>query len=59
MRFFEFASIKPIKPQTPAQYRITARKRQIDQAKDALKREKDAQKRRRDLEQHWQKLRKR
>jgi hypothetical protein len=61
MRFFEFVSsaLKPIKPQTPAQYAITARKRQVDQAKDALKREKDAQKRRRELEQQWKKLRQR
>ncbi len=59
MRFFEFArsTLKPIKPLTPAQYAIAARKRNVDQAKDALKREKEAQKRKRELEQQWKRLR--
>lgn len=57
MRFFEFSSLKPIKPMNPAQYALATKKRQVDQAKDALKREKDAQKRKRELEAHWKKLR--
>jgi hypothetical protein len=44
---------------SPAQHRIYAKKRQVDQAREALKREKDAQKRQRELERHWNKLRKR
>jgi hypothetical protein len=61
MRLFEFArsTLKPIKPMNPAQHRIYSMKRNVDQAKDALKREKDAQKRRKELEQQWSKLRKR
>lgn len=50
MRFYEFSTLKPIKPLTPAQYAIAARKRQVDHAKDALKREKDAQKRKQEHE---------
>jgi hypothetical protein len=61
MRLFEFArsTLKPIRPMNPAQHRIHSMKRNVDQAKDALKREKDAQKRRKELEQQWSKLRKR
>lgn len=61
MRFYEFASstLKPIKPMNPAQHRIHSMKRNVDQAKDALKREKDFQKRHRQLQQQWDKLRKR
>ena len=57
MRFVEFSTLKPIKPMTPAQHRIYAKKQQVDHAKDALKREKDAQKRQKEQEQHWGKLR--
>lgn len=61
MRFYEFAqsTLKPIKPMNPAQHRIYSMKRNVDQAKDALKREKETQQRRRELEQQWSKLRKR
>lgn len=61
MRFYEFATstLKPIKPMNPAQYAIAAKKRQVDQAKDALKREKDFQKRHRELEKQRQSLRQR
>lgn len=61
MRFYEFAqsTLKPIKPMNPAQHRIYSMKRNVDQAKDALKREKEAQQRQRELEQQWNKLRKR
>ncbi|WP_082697502.1 hypothetical protein [Novosphingobium fuchskuhlense] len=58
MRFYEFSTLKPIKPLSPAQYAIAAKKRQVDQAKVAFKREKDAQKRKREQEAHWKKLRK-
>lgn len=51
MRFFEFATIKPIKPMTLAQARVANLKRQVDQSKDALKREKDAQRQAREREQ--------
>jgi hypothetical protein len=51
MRFFEFGSIKPIKPLTPSQARIAAKKRQIDMAKTALKAEQDLQKRQKETEQ--------
>ena len=57
MRFFEFSNIKPIKPMNLAQYAIAAKKRQVDQAKNALRRETDAQKRKKDQEAHWNKLR--
>jgi hypothetical protein len=50
MRFVEFA-IKPIKPLTPAQARVAALKRQVDQSRAALKREKDAQRIAKDREQ--------
>ena len=43
----------------PAQYAIAAKKRQVDQAKDALRREKDNQKRHRELERQRQALRQR
>jgi len=41
MRFFEFKSLKPL---TPAQARIAALKRNVDNAQNALKRERDNQK---------------
>jgi len=44
MRFFEF---KPLKPLTPQQARIAALKRNVDNARNALKRERDNQKRQR------------
>ena len=61
MRVYEFArsTLKPIKPMNPAQHRIYSMKRNVDQAKDALKREKETQKRHRELEQQWAQLRKR
>ena len=43
MRFFEFA-IKPIKPLTPQQARISALKQQKERANTQLKAEKDRQK---------------
>ena len=45
MRFYEFKTIKPIKPLTPAQARINALKQSKDRAADALKTERDRQKR--------------
>lgn len=61
MRFYEFArsTLKPIKPQSPAQYAISAKKRLVNQAKDALRREREAQKRKAELERHWKQLRQR
>jgi hypothetical protein len=50
MRFVEFA-IKPIKPLNPAQARVAALKRQVDQSKTALKREQDAQRMAKEHEQ--------
>lgn len=53
MRFYEFATTKPKKPSkplTPEQSVVSARKRDVDQAKQALNRTKDHQKRRRELE---------
>lgn len=60
MRFYEFArsTLKPIKPMNPAQHRIYAMKRNVDQAKDALKREKDAQKRHKEMEKQAKAARK-
>ena len=52
MRFFEF---KPLKPLTPAQARVAALKRNVDNARIALKRERDNQKRQR-ANQQLQKL---
>lgn len=43
MRFYEFATIKPTKPLNPAQARIAALKRNVEQGKAALRREKDVQ----------------
>lgn len=53
MRFYEFATAKPKKPSkplTPEQSVVAARKRDVDQAKQALDRTKDQQKRRREFE---------
>ena len=44
MRFYEFKTIKPIKPLTPAQARIRALNQQQTRAKDALTAERDRQK---------------
>ena len=44
MRFYEFKTIKPIQPLTPAQARINALKQQQTRAKDALTAERDRQK---------------
>lgn len=56
MRFFEFATTKPKKPRkpkkplTPEQSLIADRKRQVDQAKEALQDTKDQQRRRKEFE---------
>ena len=44
IRFYEFKTIKPIQPLTPAQARIRALKQQQTRAKDALTAERDRQK---------------
>ena len=44
MRFYEFKTIKPIQPLTPAQARVRALKQQQTRAKDALAAERDRQK---------------
>ena len=44
-------TIKPIKPQTPEQMRITQLKANVDRQKDALQRERENQKRQRQAEQ--------
>ena len=44
MRFYEFKTIKPIKPLTPSAARINALKQQQTRAKDALTAERDRQK---------------
>ncbi len=44
-------TIKPIKPQTPDQMRITQLKANADRQKDALQREREHQKRQREAEQ--------
>jgi hypothetical protein len=43
MRFYEIATIKPIKPLTPAQSRIATKKKQVDVAKQALDNERETQ----------------
>jgi hypothetical protein len=45
------ATIKPIKPPTPEQMRITQLKANVDRQKDALQRERENQKRQREAEQ--------
>ena len=45
------ATIKPAKPPTPEQMRITQLKANVDRQKDALQRERENQKRQRDAEQ--------
>jgi len=44
MRFYEFKTIKPIQPLTPAKARINALKQSKDRAADALKTERTRQK---------------
>ena len=44
MRFYEFKTIRPIKPLTPAKARIHALNKQKDRANDALKTERARQK---------------
>ncbi len=51
MRFHEFSVIKPKKPLTPAQARITALKRQVDMARQSLKRERDFQRQQKIIQQ--------
>jgi hypothetical protein len=51
MRFFEIAPLKRIKPMTPAQGRLYARRQQVEKARKALKHEQDLQRRRREQEQ--------
>jgi hypothetical protein len=43
MRFFEFGTIKPTKPLSPAEARVAALKRNVETGKAALKHEKEAQ----------------
>ena len=50
MRFFEFSTIKPTKPLSPAEARVAALKRNVEQGKAALKREKDVQRMQKDRE---------
>ena len=57
MRFYEFSTIKPIKPQTPAQARIASGKKRVDQAKQALKIERDYQKQQHEREAQAKKQR--
>jgi hypothetical protein len=45
------ATIKPAKPPTPEQMRITQLKANVDRQKDALQRERENQKRQREAEQ--------
>ena len=45
MRIKEVVSSSPTKPLTPQQARITSLKRNVDNARQALKRERDNQKR--------------
>ena len=48
MRFFEFATIKPTKPLSPAEARVAALKRNVETGKAALKREKEVQRMQKD-----------
>jgi len=51
MKFIEFSVIKPKKPLTPGQSRITALKRQVDIARQSLKRERDTQRQQKIIQQ--------
>ena len=44
MRFYEFQTIKPLKPLNPKQARVANLKRNVDIAKQAYKAEKNRQK---------------
>ena len=50
------AAIKPIKPQSPEQMRVTQLKANVDRQKYALKRERENQKRQREAEHRWRNL---
>jgi len=50
------ATIKPIKPQSPEQMRVTQLKANVARQKDALKRERENQKRQKDAEHRWRNL---
>jgi hypothetical protein len=50
------ATIKPVKPQSSEQMRVTQLKANVDRQKDALKRERENQKRQKDAEHRWQNL---
>ena len=49
-------AIKPIKPQSPEQMRISNLKANVDRQKDALKRERDNQRRQKEAEHRWRNL---
>ncbi len=51
MRFYEISVIKPKKPLTPAQARITALKKQVDAAQQSLKREREFQRQQKIIQQ--------
>jgi len=57
MRFYEFATIKPIKPLTLAKARIAAGKKRVEVAKTALKQETEAQRQQRAREAQAKKSR--
>ena len=61
MRFYEFARspLKPIKPLNPREYAIAAKKRNVQQAKDALKREKETQRQQAERERQRKALQRR
>ena len=50
------ATIKPVKPQSPEQMRVTQLKANVDRQKDALKRERENQKRQKEAEHRWRNL---
>ena len=49
-------AIKPVKPQSPEQMRVTQLKADVDRQKDALKRERENQKRQKEAEHRWRDL---
>jgi hypothetical protein len=50
------ATIKPVKPQSTDQMRITQLKTNVDRQKDALKRERENQKRQKEADHWWRNL---
>lgn len=50
MRIDEISPLKPIKPLSPDQAMIAAKRRQVEVARMALKREQEFQRRRKELE---------